>query len=345
MRRMSRLGTVLLATLGAASALPACGAHRAPVEVAAIPGPWEHRFVELPDRGDDGPLRVHYLAAGPPDAPRVVLVHGFPDLSYGWREVLPLLAGEYRVVAPDLRGYGGTDRPEGGYGVQELAADLEGFLGASATADGQPADTPVHLIAHDWGAVISWWVAMRGTAPLRSYTALSVSHPVAWTRFLEEDAAQRRRARYQKTLAKPGLAGLLAGLGRKQVGGLYRNELVHPELLTEAHVDVYAGAFRTAADWGPPLRYYQRLLADRETNEAAAEAASPVAVPTLVLWGAQDSYLDPRLAPRSCAHVDPGPCEVEVYEDAGHWLAWDLGPRLVTRWRAFVASLPEVETR
>ena len=326
----------MVASIGAL--LAGCAKVPAGPPSFALEGPWEHRFVELAGRGDDGaPLTMHYLAAGPADGPRVLLVHGFPDLSYGWRDVLPELAEDHRVLALDLRGYGGTDRPEGGYGIDSLAGDVAAFIEAAGDADG--AAGPVHVIAHDWGAATCWWLATQRPELMLSYTAVSVPHPAAWTAFLAEDRAQRKRAIYQKQLAAPGVAGVFAGLSMKQLGRVYRGEMTHPEALTDAHLAVYARAFDTAADWGPPLRYYQVRAATAEAEAAAVAAAPPVAVPTLVLWGEQDSYVYARQAERSCGFVSPGPCEVTVFEDAGHFVHWDAPGALVERWRAFAPGV------
>lgn len=341
MARMARgvLAASLLVTV--ASLLGSCAASRPAVSAADLSGPWEHGFVELPGRADGGALRMHYLAAGTIDAPRVVLLHGFPDFSYGWREVLPQLAEDYRVLAPDLRGYGATDKPDSGYGVRELAGDIAAFIDASAEADGLTSPTPVHLIGHDWGAAVAWWVGMEHPASLRSLTALSVPHPAAWQRFLAQDAEQAKRAVYQRQLSQPGVAALLAGLGRARLGRLYRDELVHPASFSDEHLDIYRGVLRTADDWRPPLSYYQQLARTADEVGAVAAAAPAIARPVLVLWGQQDTFVYARQAPMSCDDVAPGPCELEVFEDAGHWVQWDLPDRVVQRWRAFVAGLPE----
>lgn len=320
--------------------LLASGCVRAPVGLPAHQqeGPWEHRFVEVPDRVDGAALRMHYLAAGPVDAPRVVLVHGFPDTAYGWRDVLPALVEDHRVLAPDLRGYGGTDRPEAGYEAWSLEQDIAGFIRAANAADGVPADSKVHLLTHDWGAAVGWWVAARSPELLRSFTALSVPHPLAWARFLEEDAEQRKRATYQKQLAGGGVHRLLGGLSKKQLASLlWRANLVHPEAFSDDDLQIYADTFRTADDWEPPLRYYRALQRTSEATLEQAKADPKVAAPTLVLWGESDDYLYPRQAPMSCEYVDAD-CEVEVFEEAGHWIQWDQPEALVARWRAFTRS-------
>jgi len=280
---------------------------------------------------------MHYLAAGPRDAPRVVLLHGFPDMAYGWRGVIPLLAADHRVLAPDLRGYGATDRPEGGYGVRELAEDIAAFIPASAQADGLPGDTPVHLVTHDWGSAVGWVFVMGQPENILSFTATSVPHPVAWARFLEQDAEQRRRATYQKQLAQPGIAGLFGGFTARQLGRLYRADLVDPTVFTDEHLAVYRAALRSAGDWLPPLRYYQRQWQDREELAAVMTAAPPVSLPVLLMWGEQDGYLYSRQAPMTCDFVAPGPCEVEVFGDAGHFVQWDVPDQYVARWRQFTS--------
>jgi len=94
------------------------------------------------------------LEAGPSTGPLVLLLHGFPELSESWREVLPVLgAAGFHAVAPDLRGYGGTDRPASGYDMDTLARDIQQL--AHHLQPGRPA----HLVGHDWGGAIAYHVA------------------------------------------------------------------------------------------------------------------------------------------------------------------------------------------
>ena len=338
-RRMVHDTARLHALLGGLVLLLAGCVARTPVGPpwVEVDGPWEHRFVDLPDRVDGGPLRMHYVVAGPEDGDVVVLVHGFPDIGYGWRSVLPLLATDHRVYAPDLRGYGGTDRPATGYAFTEIVADLAAFLQAAPAADGR--EGPVHLVGHDWGAATSWGLAMTQPELLRTLTVLSVPHPQAWADTLAEDKKQRRRASYQTSFAKPSFAKLLAGLGAGQVAGVYRSELVHKDALSPADAQVYSDAFCALEDWDPPLRYYRERLANAESEAAAVSAAPPVAVPTLVLWGAQDGFLFAENAERSCTYV-ASDCAVTVIEDAGHFMHWEVADAIVARWRTFTKDAP-----
>ena len=102
-------------------------------------------------------LNLHIVEAGDPDAPLLVLLHGFPEFWWAWRhQITPLAAAGYHVVVPDMRGYNTSDAPQevAAYELDTLAADVIGI------ADAYGADR-FHLVSHDWGAVISWWVAAR----------------------------------------------------------------------------------------------------------------------------------------------------------------------------------------
>ncbi|MDQ4098263.1 MAG: alpha/beta hydrolase, partial [Actinomycetota bacterium] len=122
-----------------------------------------------------GDLVFDAVAAGPPDGSVVLLLHGFPESSHEWRYQLPALAAAgYRAVAPDQRGYSPRARPGPieAYHVQHLAADVLAMIEHLGRG-------PVHLVAHDFGAVVAWLVAARHPEQLHSLTAISVGHPLA----------------------------------------------------------------------------------------------------------------------------------------------------------------------
>lgn len=334
-----RLGAAVLL---AAALLGCAGSTRRvpPAEGALgdLPGRWENLFIEVP--AADGPLQMHYLAAGPKDAPRVLLLHGFPDFSYTWREVVPLLAGEYRVLAPDLRGYAATAKPRQGYDLDNLAADILAFADASARADGAAEGTPTHLIGHDWGAAIGWWTVLTKPPRFASFTALSVPHPVAFTEFLERSPEQRRRSRYMRLLTFPGVPAYIAGMRDKKRKALYRYDLHRKDAFGDVELIWYRAAFDSTWETRGPLRYYRQKFRKAKANDQKARAAPKVALPVLVLWGQDDKYVMWAMAAESCKYVEPGKCTSHVFPDVSHWPHWDDPSGVVQRWRAFVAELP-----
>lgn len=321
------------------------------LDLTGVPGPWENHVVELPDRVTDpetgarAPLSMHYLAAGPVDAPRVVLLHGFPDLGYGWRDVIPLLSDDYRVIAPDMRGYAGTDKPEGGYDLETLAGDIVALFDASAAADGQTAKRaaePVHLVGHDWGAGVGWWVATTAPERLASYTAISVPHPATFAEFIRERPEQQRRSGYVLLLSRKVAPEIFASMNDRRRAKLYRTDLDRPEGFTDKDLAWYKAAFDSTEKARGPLLYYRTMMRGRKDQWAALADLEPVAVPVLMVTGKRDRYLMWEMAEASGVHVDPGPFEVEVFEDASHFLQWEDPEGLAQRWRRFVEDLPRL---
>ncbi len=297
------------------------------------PGSWEHQLVSIPTA--TGPLRMHYLAAGPKDAPRVILLHGFPDFSYTWREIIPLLAKDHRVLAPDLRGYAGTDKPATGYDLDTLAADIIGFADATASIDGAAPSTPTHLIGHDWGAAVGWWTVIQAPTRMTSFTAIDVPHPVAFADFLQASKEQRKKSRYMKRLTSPLAPRLFAGMSDERRNRVYRDELTRKEAFGNAELAWYRAAFDSIEETRPPLAYYEAKFSNAEANDAAARKAPKIAIPVLVLWGEKDEYLMSEMAVKSCEHVEAGKCQVQIFAGASHWPHWDDPTGVVQRWRSF----------
>ncbi|OEL33354.1 Bifunctional epoxide hydrolase 2 [Dichanthelium oligosanthes] len=129
-----------------------------------------HRTVEL----GTGGVRLHVAEAGPAAGPTVLLLHGFPELWYTWRhQMRALAAAGYRAVAPDLRGYGGSDAPAAGDPGQYTALHVVGDLVALIDALGEKT---VFVAAHDWGALTAWSLCLFRPDKVRALVALSVAY-------------------------------------------------------------------------------------------------------------------------------------------------------------------------
>ncbi len=317
--------------------LSAC-AHAPSVDPSPIAGPWDDAWVELPGRGDDGgPLRLHALVAGPLDGDLVVLLHGFPDFAYSWREVLPLLATDHRVHAVDLRGYGSSDAPQGGYDLFTVAGDIDAYVAAVLQAEGRPADAPVHLVGHDWGAAVGWVGVSANPERWTSFTAIDIPHGRTWIDYYTTTPAQRRASSYIGRLLGPGGARWIGAMDVDERAGIYRANLVRPEGFTEQDAARYHDAFGSPERLKPPIRYFQDIVFRRAALARVMRDAPAVQVPTLVLWGELDMYVLAPMAELSCEHV-AAPCTAEVWPDVGHWLHWEDPAGVAARWRAFAAD-------
>jgi pimeloyl-ACP methyl ester carboxylesterase len=249
-----------------------------------------------------GDLVLDAVQVGPPDGRLVLLLHGFPQTGWSWRGVWPaLVRAGCRVVAPDQRGYSPAARPSGveHYAMPSLVADAVGVLDALGV---DRAD----VVGHDWGAAVAWQLAGRRPERVRTLTAVSVPHPLAFVEALRTDEEQRRRSLYMRDFSRPGyehelLADDAARL-RRLFGGV-------PEVDVE-HVLARLGqpaALRCALDW-----YAAQTLED-------ATGLGPVTAPTLHVWSDDDQALGGAGA-RATGRFVEGPYRFEVLTGVTHWV-------------------------
>jgi pimeloyl-ACP methyl ester carboxylesterase len=268
-------------------------------------------------------LRFRYLAAGDAGAPVALLLHGFPEGAESWLPQLEGLAGAgRRAVAPDLRGYGGSDAPQGtdAYAMPHLLADVGGMIRALGVSQ-------VDLAGHDWGALVGWSLTSRHPDLVRTWTALSVPHPTALARATGLDAGgaadpdQQARSSYVGFFHRAGRSeeALLENAGER-LHAMYRLG-PNPDAVPEAMRRKYVEGFLRAGRMTAALDYYRANL------HPAAYAAFPpcprsIATSTLLIWGAQDPALGRRAVEETASEM-AGPYRLEVIEDAGHWLQFE----------------------
>lgn len=248
-------------------------------------------------------LRFDVRDEGPLEGDVVVLLHGFPERSTSWRDVVPALHAEgFRTLAPDQRGYspGARPRRRRDYRSALLTADVAALV--------ERVGGPVHLVGHDWGAVVAWSVATSRPDLVRTLTAFSVPHPAA---YLQAMVTSRQAAASwymyffqlpllpERTLARPGGRGERwlseAGLTREDLDR-YRTEIVEH------------GALRGGLGW-----YRAMAMMDR------SQLRRRVTVPTTMVWSDQDAAITRPGVDRCAAYVD-APYELVVLEGVDHWI-------------------------
>ena len=259
-------------------------------------------------------LSFAVLAAGPRDGPVVLLLHGFPEGKESWVAQLDALArAGRRAVAPDLRGYGGSDAPEGvdSYSLARLNSDVEGLIDALG-------EEQVDLVGHDWGAIVGWSFTSRYPSRVRTWTALSVGHPDLFT---QPDADQRERSSYIRLFNRAGKAEeVLLEDGARRLRAMYRIG-PNPDAISEEQVDVFVRGFLRPGRLTAGLNYYRANL------KSAALAAyppcpGPITAPTQLIWGDVDPALGRRQA-EATGELVRGPYRLQVLPTAGHWLQFE----------------------
>jgi pimeloyl-ACP methyl ester carboxylesterase len=279
----------------------------------------EHRFVDA--RG----IRVHLAEAGPEtsEGPPILLLHGWPQHWYMWRRVIAGLRADAHLLAPDLRGFGWTEAPGQGYDGETFAADQVALLDALGIERAL-------VIGHDWGG---WTALLLGLLhPDRVERMIVCNSPHPWPHVKPRLAAEAWRSWYTWVIATPGI-------GRRALerGWVARNILTHGNVdapFSDAELDLYVDSFRPPARAQAIVhlyRYYQRAFRD---TLAGRWRDARLTVPTLLLFGARDRYVSPKLLPGYEPFADD--MQVELVADSGHFLVNERPDLVMRRARDFL---------
>lgn len=289
-----------------------------------------------PGRGAQPDQRTHRITAnglthfvrdsGASGAPAAILLHGFPDNSAVWDRLTPyLVEGGYRVIAPDMRGYGETGMAArvAGYDIRTGAA-----VDVIAILDALKIDR-AHVVGHDFGAPVAWFLAAQKPERFTSLAALSVGHMRA---YLAAGPEQKRRSFY---ILVHQLRGVCEWLYRRDDWAWLRQTwkgVRDPEetirLLSRP------GRLTAGLNWYRANISLLRMLAPPKPGAMGEERVS---IPTLGVWSAGDIYLVEEQMARSGAYVD-GAWTYARIEEASHWLQDDapgeIAKLLLGHWRA-----------
>jgi pimeloyl-ACP methyl ester carboxylesterase len=267
---------------------------------------------------------------GPEQAEPIIFLHGFPESHRTWRHQLADLSQDYFVVAPDQRGFGASDKPEGveSYETDRIVADL------IALADALGIDR-FTLVGHDWGGAAAWLAALHHPRRVRRLVIVNAPHPLLFQKSLIEDEAQRAASQYIRAFRNPMMEAGIRAMGLET----FFEKSFGP------HVDLanIPGEERRAylSDWSQPgtltamLNWYRASRI--EVPEIGDDAELPawtlapfprLVMPTLVIWGMKDKALPPvQLAGLHDLVYD---LRIAMDPEAGHFIPWE-DPAFVTQ--------------
>ena len=261
-------------------------------------------------------LRMQALEAGPAHGPLVLLLHGFPELSESWRGVLPVLAAAgFHAVAPDLRGYGGTERTEGGYDIDTLANDI-----VQLARHLQPG-RPVHLVGHDWGGLIAYHVAAMYPEVVARLAVINAPHPERMAREIWKPG-QLVRSWYIFFFQLPFLPEfLLSARGGAVVSRLLRRAMVDPERVPPGKLAEYEANFSSREAARAAIDYYRMLFRRTVDPRRLRESRSypRIRAPFLLIWGEQDAALRKQLTRGLEPYFEHTPA-VHYLPEEGHFV-------------------------
>ncbi len=227
----------------------------------------EHHHVRLSE------VVMHVVTAG--EGEPVVLLHGFPQTWYEWRELIPLLATRYRVIAPDLRGLGDTTRPEHGYDKKTVAKDLWELLHGEMGID------TFRLVGHDWGGPTAYALTAAHRDAVRRLAVLDVTIPGDGSDVFSSSQGRLHHG-FHRTLDLS--EALVHGRERLYVSWFLKAFAGHPGVFSEADIDEYARCYSQPGAMRAGFAYYRAIPRDEADNRDAI-AKGKLEMPVLALGG------------------------------------------------------------
>ena len=273
-----------------------------------IDGPWTHRSISA------NGTRFHVAEAG--DGPLVLLLHGFPEFWWTWRQQLVSLpAAGFRAVAADLRGYGGSDKPPRGYDLVTAAADVAGLVRALGEANAV-------IVGHDWGGLVAWTVGAYFPKAVRRLAVVSVAHPLrARGALFAEPLSHRGRNRHLLAFQLPMVPERQLVRDDAELVGRMLAEWSGPGWPDPDTELVYRRAMRIPSAAHSALEYYRwffRSTLRPDGLRYMQRMRVPIAAPTLQVHGALDTRVTPGIARGAGRHVE-GSYRWRMLDGAGHY--------------------------
>lgn len=255
-------------------------------------------------------VRLHVTQDGPADGRLVILLHGFPEFWYCWKEqIKPLASAGYRVLAPDQRGYNLSSKLLGvaSYRLEDAGKDV---LGLMDSLERERAT----IVGHDWGGGVGWWLAAHHPERVERLAILNMPHPLVIERTLLRSPAQVLRSLYAAFFQFPWLPEAI--LRNNDWDLLVKNMQAtsRPGTFSEADYEQYRRAWWQKGAITGMLNWYRANLRYRLDFPNGGS----ISVPTLIIWGAKDTVLGREMAQESLNLCRQG--KMVMFEEATHWV-------------------------
>jgi pimeloyl-ACP methyl ester carboxylesterase len=285
-------------------------------------------------------VTLNVALAGPPGAPAVLLLHGFPESHRTWRNQMADLSRDFFVVAPDQRGFAGSDRPEGveHYQTDRIVADAMALMDALEVKH-------FTLAGHDWGGAVAWMAALTHPLRVRRLVIANAPHPLIFQKSLIEDEPQRVASQYITFFRSPAAVPAIVGYGLERF--LDKVLLSHADAtkLPEEERQAYLEDWKQPGALTAMLNWYRasKIVVPGPGEEAKAplwtHAPFPaLRMPTLVIWGLKDVALLPVQLEGLDALVKD--LRLVTSPSAGHFITWEEPGTVTGAMRQFLEETP-----
>ena len=273
-------------------------------------------------------ITLHVVEAGEQDNPTIVFLHGFPEFWYAWRHQIPFLVAQgYRVIVPDQRGYNLSSKPGRirDYAVDTLVQDIVQLIHLLEAG-------PVYLVGHDWGAAVAWKLAEQYPALVHKLIILNVPHPKVLLQTLKNSIRQIAKSWYIGFFQIPALPEKLLSVGRFKLLTQLLTKTSNPGSFTTADVQKYQQAWSQPKALTAMIHWYRAL----RRSSTSMQAATPIVIPVLILWGVHDVALQLSMAHDSLRYCQNG--RLLLNSEATHWIHLDQKEWVNEQILAFVRS-------
>ena len=265
-------------------------------------------------------IALHVVLAGPASGKPLVFLHGFPEFWFAWRHQIDhFVSSGYRVIIPDQRGYNLSDKPAGiaSYSIDLLVKDVVGVLDTVA-------DSKAFVVGHDWGAVVTWYLAARYPERVSRTAMLSAPHPRIFIKNLIKPA-QLRRSWYLFFFQLPWLPERILRSRDWALPVRVLRDTSPRGVFSDADLEQYKESWSRKGALTGMLNWYRAALLC-PSKFAVDPEASRVKVPALLIWGKNDHFADEVMARESLQYCDDG--HLEMFETATHWFQHEQPTRV-----------------
>jgi epoxide hydrolase 4 len=283
-------------------------------------------------------IELRTRAMGDPSAPLILFLHGFPEYSGAWDQVLPAFAGSFHAVAPDQRGYFRSSKPEGleAYRVKHLVRDI------LALGDHFSPARPYLVVAHDWGASVAYAAAIAAPRRIAKLAVINGVHPGPFQRALIEDEAQRKASSYMHYLRDPKAEERLSANNYEKLLAMLSRFGPQPWLTHQrraGYLEAWSppGALTGMLNWyraSPLLVPHPGETIDADRVMTLDPARLRVRMPHLLVWGMNDQALLPVSRATLGEYCDD--LAVREIKDADHWVVHQKTDEVIGLLRDFL---------
>lgn len=272
-------------------------------------------------------VQLHYITEG--EGPLMVMLHGFPEFWYSWRYQITEFAQDYKVVAPDLRGYNDSEKPkeQSAYAMSELVQDVKSLI------EGFGYETCV-LVGHDWGGAIAWQFAYAYPQMLEKLIIMNLPHPAEFSKGLKTPQ-QLLKSWYIFFFQLPLLPEwLFSWNDYSAIASAFQEMAVDKIAFTQQDLEIFKDAAAKRGALTAMINYYRQAFS--EIFQLSDREWGILEIPTLLIWGEQDAALGKELTYNTDRYVKD--LQIRYISNCSHWVQQEQPQLVNTYMRTFLSA-------